>query len=61
MDLVYNDLYWAESSKGSKVELGISSTNANSQQNPVYKAFIEFVVLETKQVVSSNGNVILTR
>ena len=31
--------------------------------NPVYKArpFIEIVVVETKQIVSSNSNVILTR
>jgi len=40
-----------------------SRTNADSEwpRNPAYKAFIEFIVLETKQFVGSNVNVILTR
>ena len=41
--------------------LGISRTNADSQWNPVYNAFIEFFVVETKRFVGSTVNVILTR
>ena len=44
-----------------KVGLGISRTNVYSQWNPVYKAFIECIFVETSQSISSNPNVILTR
>ena len=41
--------------------MGISRTNADSQWNPVYNAFIEFLVVETKRLVCSFVDVILTR
>jgi len=44
-----------------KVGLSISRMNADSQWNPVYKAFLRIVVVETKRFVSSNVDVILTR
>jgi len=44
-----------------KMGLGVSRTTADSQWNPFTRHFIEFNVVQTKQFVGSNVNVILTR
>jgi len=36
-------------------------TNVRTKWNPVYKAFHQTLGVETKQIVSSDSNVILTR
>jgi len=41
--------------------LGIFRTKTDSHWNPGYKASHQFIVVETKQFVGSNLNVILTR
>ena len=40
---------------------GARGSDVDSQWNPLYKHFIESVLVETKQLAGSNSNVILTR